>query len=153
MRESCTYGSVRGAPSNGRPYRDRREPMQRREFIMLLGCAAATWPLAARAQQMGNMHRIGYLGPSSPSLERHLVDAFRQKLRELGHVEGENIAIEYRWAEGRDDRLPGLGGRAGPPPAGRHRDDGHARYSCSQESEQHYPHRLRCASICSRVAA
>jgi ABC-type uncharacterized transport system substrate-binding protein len=79
----------------------------RRDFITLLGGAAA-WPLAARAQQPGKVPRIGYLVPSSLALERHLVDAFRQKLRELGHVEGENIAIEYRWAEGRDDRLPGL---------------------------------------------
>jgi putative ABC transport system substrate-binding protein len=52
--------------------------------------------------------QIGYLGGSSASLERHLVEAFRQRLRELGHAEGENIAIEYRWAEGEDDRLPGL---------------------------------------------
>jgi putative ABC transport system substrate-binding protein len=82
--------------------------MKRREFITLLGGAAVAWPLATRAQQIGKIRRIGYLGSSSPSLERHLVDAFRQKLRELGHLEGENIAIEYRWAEGRDDRLPGL---------------------------------------------
>jgi putative ABC transport system substrate-binding protein len=81
--------------------------LRRRDFITLLGNAAA-WPLAARAQQTGKVSRIGYLGNSSPSLERLLVDAFRQKLRDLGHVEGENIAIEYRWAEGRDDRLLGL---------------------------------------------
>jgi putative ABC transport system substrate-binding protein len=85
--------------------------LRRRDFITLLGGAAASpilCPLAARAQQVGKVSRIGFLGTSSPSLERHLVDAFRQKLRELGHVEGENIAIEYRWAEGRDDRLPGM---------------------------------------------
>src|SRR3984893_1813535 len=82
--------------------------MKRREFITLLGGAAVGWPLATRAQQIGKIRRIGYLGSSLPSLERHLVDAFRQKLRELGHVEGESIAIEYRWAEGRDDRLPVL---------------------------------------------
>jgi putative tryptophan/tyrosine transport system substrate-binding protein len=80
----------------------------RREFIALLGGAAAAWPLAARAQQTGKVRRIGYLGTSSPSLERHLVDAFRQKLGDLGHVEGENVSIEYRWAEGQDDRLPSL---------------------------------------------
>src|SRR5262249_4010674 len=52
--------------------------------------------------------RVGFLGTSSMSLERPLVDAFRQKLQELGHVEGKNIAIEYRWAEGQDERLPRL---------------------------------------------
>jgi ABC-type uncharacterized transport system substrate-binding protein len=82
--------------------------MTRREFITLIGGAAAAWPLTASAQQTGKVSRIGFLGTSSPSLERHLVDAFRQTLRELGHVEGENIAIEYRWAEGQDDRLPSL---------------------------------------------
>ena len=81
--------------------------MRRREFITLLG-GAAVWPLAARAQQMGKVPRLGYLGSSSPSLEPHFVEAFRQKLRELGHIEGENIAIEYRWAEGQDRRLPEL---------------------------------------------
>src|SRR2546429_2529131 len=74
--------------------------MTRRAFITLLGGAAAAWPLAARAQQSRKVQRIGYLGNSSPTLEPHYVEAFRQKLRDLGHVEGENIAIEYRWAEG-----------------------------------------------------
>ena len=79
----------------------------RREFITLLGGAAAAWPLAVRAQP-SKVSRIGFLGTSSLSLERPLVDAFVQKLRELGHVEGATIAIEYRWAEGQDDRLPDL---------------------------------------------
>jgi putative tryptophan/tyrosine transport system substrate-binding protein len=79
----------------------------RREFITVLGGAVA-WPLSARAQQSTKLSRVGFLGTSSPSLERHLVDAFRQKLRQLGHIEGETIAIEYRWAEGQDDRLPEL---------------------------------------------
>ena len=82
--------------------------MIRREFITLLGGAAVSWPRVVRAQQMEKVPRIGYLGRSSPSLEPHFVEAFRQKLRELGHIEGENIAIEYRWAEGQDDRLPDL---------------------------------------------
>jgi len=82
--------------------------MRRREFITLLGGAAAAWPLAALAQQTGKVFRIGFLGPSSPALERHLVDALRQKLRELGHVEGENLVIDYRWAEGQDEQLPSL---------------------------------------------
>src|SRR5271170_1629192 len=82
--------------------------MRRREFITLLGGTAATWPLAALAQQTGNVSRIGYLGASSASLERRNLDAFRQTLRDLGRVEGENITIEYRWADGDDSRLPGL---------------------------------------------
>ena len=88
---------------------DREFPMmRRRKFITLLGGAAVSWPRVGRAQQMEKAPRIGYLGSSSPSLEPHFVEAFRQKLRELGHIEGENIAIEYRWAEGQDDRLPDL---------------------------------------------
>ncbi len=63
---------------------------------------------AIGAQQPARMPRIGYLGTSSPSLEPHLVEAFRQKLRDLGYIEGQNIAIAYRWAEGQDDRLPDL---------------------------------------------
>jgi putative ABC transport system substrate-binding protein len=82
--------------------------LRRREFIALLGGAAA-WPLAARAQQ-AKVARVGFLGTSSPSLERHLTDVFRQKLRELGWVEDDNITIEYRWAEGRNDRLSELAG-------------------------------------------
>ena len=84
--------------------------MRRREFITLLGGTAAAWPLAAHAQQRGKLFRIGYLGISSPSLEPHYVEAFRQKLRELGHVDGESIVIEYRWAEGQDSRTPKIGG-------------------------------------------
>jgi len=75
--------------------------------MLLLGGALIANPLAARAQQKA-MRVIGYLGSSSASLEPHYVEAFRQKLRELGHVEGENLTIEYRWAEGQDDRLPEL---------------------------------------------
>ena len=81
--------------------------MRRREFVTLLGGAAA-WPLTAWAQQPGKVSRIGYLGTSSAPLERPLVDAFLQKLRELGHVDGKTIVLEYRWAEGQDDRLPDL---------------------------------------------
>ena len=80
--------------------------MRRREFITLLGGAAAVWPIVAHAQQ--GRKRIGFLGTSSLSLERHLLDAFVQSLRELGHIDGDNIAIEYRWAEGQDNRLPNL---------------------------------------------
>src|SRR5262245_46358624 len=85
------------------------KPMRRREFISLLGVAAAGWPLAARAQQQaGKVPRIGFLGLTSPSDRPSLLDAFRQGLRELGWVEGQNIVIDYRYAEGRVDRLPDL---------------------------------------------
>jgi putative tryptophan/tyrosine transport system substrate-binding protein len=82
--------------------------MKRRDFIALLGGAAVTWPLEARAQQTRNVFRIGFFGNSTAALEANLVEPFREGLRDLGYVEGQNILIEYRWAEGEYERFPAL---------------------------------------------
>jgi putative ABC transport system substrate-binding protein len=90
--------------------------MDRRRFVLTSLAGAFAMPLAAKAQQAGKVYRIGYLSPSSPSDPERLASpfgergfaAFRQGLRELGYVEGQNIAIENRWAEGRFERLPDL---------------------------------------------
>jgi ABC-type uncharacterized transport system substrate-binding protein len=79
--------------------------MKRRAFISLLGGAAVAWPLAARGQQPAKLPIIGYLGPSTRSIDVHRLGALVQRLRELGWIEGRTIVIEYRWAEGRNEHL------------------------------------------------
>ena len=79
--------------------------MRRREFITLLGGAAAGWPLAAHAQQPSKPPTIGFLGASTSSNWSHWTAAFVQRLRELGWIEGRTVAIEYRWADGRNERF------------------------------------------------
>jgi putative tryptophan/tyrosine transport system substrate-binding protein len=78
--------------------------MKRRNFLSVLGAAAVGWPLAARAQQPA-MPTIGFLGPPKPAAWNEFVMAFVRRLRELGWIEGRTVAIEYRWAEGRPERV------------------------------------------------
>jgi putative tryptophan/tyrosine transport system substrate-binding protein len=82
--------------------------MKRRDFITLLGGAAATWPFAALAQQQGKLPTIGFLGQSTRPAASEWVAAFVQRLRELGWLEGRTVAIDYRWAEGREERYAEL---------------------------------------------
>jgi hypothetical protein len=78
--------------------------MRRRDLVILLGGAAA-WPLAARAQQPGKLPTMGIIGSGTPATQGHWYAAFVQRLRELGWIDGRTVAVEYRWAEGRDERF------------------------------------------------
>ncbi len=84
--------------------------MKRREFITLLGGAAMSWPLAGRAQQARRVYRVGYLTVASRGQQLHLIEAFEEGLRSLGYRVGENVVIEYRFANGEVERLPALAG-------------------------------------------
>ena len=81
------------------------DSLRRREFITLLGGAAVAWPFAVSAQTAGKQPTIGYIGGGGPITQRAWVEAFVQRLRELGWIEGRTVAIEYRWAEGRRKRF------------------------------------------------
>src|SRR5262249_26575402 len=87
--------------------RRRGDRMRRRAFITLLGGAAVAWPLAARAQRPGKIARLGYLSTANPR-SAAFFRAFEDRLRDLGYIEGQNILVEYRDAEGNVDRLPDL---------------------------------------------
>jgi putative tryptophan/tyrosine transport system substrate-binding protein len=82
--------------------------LKRREFITVLGGAAATWPLAARAQQAGVLPLVGFVYPGDPDSDADLATAFRNGTAEAGYIEGRNVAIEYRWTGDDTKRLPGL---------------------------------------------
>jgi putative tryptophan/tyrosine transport system substrate-binding protein len=79
--------------------------LKRREFITLLGGGAVAWPVAGLAQQAGKLPTLGILGSGTPATQSHWYAAFVQRLRELGWIDGRTVAIEYRWAEGRDERF------------------------------------------------
>src|SRR4051812_10088118 len=81
--------------------------LRRREFITLVGSAAASWPLAARAQPPGKIPRLGVLLYSNPQADPQ-IESFRRGLRDLGYIDGQDLAIEYRYAEGRPEKLPEL---------------------------------------------
>jgi putative ABC transport system substrate-binding protein len=100
----------------------RSRHVKRREFISLLGGVAAVWSLAAHAQQSGKLPTIGYLGQSTLAVESQRVTAFVQRLRELGWTEGRNVAIEYRWSEGRTERFAELQASSHKPAAVDHQN-------------------------------
>src|SRR5262249_46770355 len=110
VRACCQFdyragARARSASDAARPRR-RGDRVRRREFITLIGAAAA-WPFAAHAQQPA-MPVIGFMSARSPEVSAHLGAAFRKGLNETGAIEGQNVTVEYHWLEGQYDRLPSL---------------------------------------------
>src|SRR5262245_62632286 len=101
-RQTEKFGNLR---LGWQGHRMQFDQLKRREVITLLGGAAAAWPLAARAQQSAKRPIVGFLGDSTPLAESERAAAFARRLHDLGWIEGRTIAIEYRWADGRSERL------------------------------------------------
>jgi putative ABC transport system substrate-binding protein len=110
--------------------------MRRREFITLIGGAAA-WPLAARAQQATKVPTIGYLGASTAATESAWTSAFVQRLRDLGWIEGRNVAIKYRWGEGLGERFAEIAAEFVSLKVERHCRAGRRRYRCQEGDIAH----------------
>ena len=115
--------------------------VQRRDFLIAAGALLAA-PLAAEAQQAAKIARIGFLGNSATALA-HLREAFLQGLRDLGYVEGRNVVIEYRYAEGKLERFPALAAELVALKVDGHRGPTHTRRPGRQASDQDHPHCLR----------
>src|SRR5262245_62243243 len=94
----------------------------RREFITLLGAAVASWPLVALAEEGGKLATVGVMASGTVADTSHLTAAFVQRLRELGWIEGRNVAIEYRWGEGRTERFAELQASSHKPAAVDHQN-------------------------------
>ena len=114
--------------------------MRRREFITLLGGAAAAWPLAARAQQpAGRVYRVGYFVIASRERSLHLMKAFEEGLRSLGYRVGENVVIEYRFANGEMERLPALATDLVRPRCGHHGHRVQSDHGSDDEGDHNHP--------------
>ena len=119
------------------------DPLKRRDFITLIsGAALAPWPSAARAQQPG-IPAIGFLNSGSAAEWAHLVAAFKEGLNELGYAEGKNVAIEYRWTQGENERLPALAADLAPSGGG-HRRVWTAGGTRRQGGDDNHSDRIHC---------